>query len=98
MAPTTAGWRKALQWLGLASGLAALVWFLATLDWPGLGRVIARVHWGWLALAAVLMLADYAVHAWRWRVLLRHVVPRLELHTVWRASTILWAFNTMLPL
>src|SRR5687768_12819603 len=98
MASRNVPWRSAIQWLGLLLGLGALGWFLATLDWKGLVEVFRRVHWGWLAVAVVVMLADYGIHAWRWRILLRHVDPGLDWRTLWRATTILWGFNTLLPL
>src|SRR5688500_14595785 len=91
-------WRNAVQWVGLALGLVTLGWFLATVDWRGLIEVMGRVRWRWIGVAALIMLADYAVHAWRWKILLRHVDPGLDWRTLWRATTILWGFNTLLPL
>jgi uncharacterized protein (TIRG00374 family) len=91
-------WRSLVQWLGLALGLVTLGWFLATVDWRGLVDVMRRVHWAWIGVAVVVMVADYFVHAWRWKILLRHVDPELDWHTLWRATTILWGFNTLLPL
>lgn len=85
-------------WGGLALGLGLMAWFLGSLEWRSLIDVMAEVRWSWIALAAILMLADYAVHAWRWRVLLHHVDPELDWRTLWAATTVLWGFNTLLPL
>ena len=85
-------------WGGLALGVGMLGWFLASLDLDALVRVMAEVRWAWVALAAALMLADYAVHGLRWKVLLHHVDPDLDWRTLWGATTVLWGFNTLLPL
>ncbi len=85
-------------WGGLALGLGLLVWFVASLDLAALGSVLADLRWGWVVLAAVLMLLDYAVHGLRWRILLDHVDPDLDWRTLWMATTVLWGFNTILPL
>ena len=96
---TTKRWSDHLKlWGGIAFGAGLLVWFLTSLDWPSLQRVMAEVHWHWIAVATVLMLVDYAIHAWRWRLLLHHVDPGLDWRTLWSATTVLWGFNTLLPL
>lgn len=98
MAVRSRSWRELVQYLGMLLGLLMLGWFLWTLDWNGLIAVLGRVRWTWVGVAAVIMLVDYALHAWRWRILLHHVDPGVDAKTLWRATTILWAFNTLLPL
>lgn len=83
---------------GLALGLGLLASFLYRLDFGAVFAVIGQVHLGWLALACLLTLLHYALQGARWQVLLHHVAPRLDLATVWRATTVLWAFNTIIGL
>lgn len=92
-------WTTRLQLFGgLALGLGMLAWFLGGLDWNALWRTLQEVSWTWVAIAALVMLADYGVHALRWRLLLKHVDPDLDLRTLWAATTVMWGFNTLLPL
>jgi len=92
-------WLRQLQlWGGLLLGGALLAWFVSSIDFAELASVIATANGRWLALAAIVMLAHYAVHGWRWRVLLRHVDPRLDWRTLGTATAVLFAFNTLLPL
>lgn len=98
-AATGRSWRERIQlYGGTALGLGALVVFLWSVEWGALVAVLGRVRWSWIAVAAALMLLDYAVHAWRWKVLLRNVDPGLDWRTLWTATSVLWAFNTLLPL
>jgi len=92
-------WLRQVQlWGGLVLGGALLAWFVSSIDFAELTSVLATAKWEWLVLAAIVMLADYAVHGWRWRVLLRHVDPGLDWRTLGTATAVLWAFNTLLPL
>src|SRR5688572_21520305 len=92
-------WLRRLQlWGGLLLGGVLLGWFLWSIDWRELVSVLVTAKVEWLVLAAVVMLLDYVVHAWRWKVLLRHVDPTLDWNTLLTASAVLWAFNTLLPL
>jgi glycosyltransferase 2 family protein len=92
-------WRAHAQvWGGIGLGLALLAWFLWSIDFRELRGVLVEIHWGWLALSVVAVLAHYALHGWRWKILLNHVDPELDWHSVWRGTTILWGFNTILPL
>lgn len=94
-----ARWRARLQlWGGIGLGLALLAWFVWSIDFRELRRVLADVDLRWLALSAIAMLTHYALHGWRWKLLLNHVDPDLDWKTAWRGTTILWGFNTVLPL
>lgn len=92
-------WRTRLQvWGGIGLGVVLLAWFLGSIDFRELGAVLSEVDWGWLGLSVIAVLAHYALHGWRWKILLNHVDPDLDWRTVWRGTTILWGFNTILPL
>lgn len=95
-------WREALRWLqivgGIALGVGSMAAFLWSIEWRGLAAVLGRVSWTWVAVAAAVMIADYAVHGLRFRLLLRAVAPGLDWSTTWRATTVMWAGNTLLPL
>jgi uncharacterized protein (TIRG00374 family) len=92
-------WLRRIQlWGGLLLGGALLAYFVSSIDFAALTSVIVTAKWEWLVLAALVMLADYAVHGWRWKVLLRHVDPTLDWRTLGTATAVLWAFNTLLPL
>jgi uncharacterized protein (TIRG00374 family) len=92
-------WLRQIQlWGGLLLGGGLLAWFVASIDFAALTSVLWTVKVEWLALATVVMLLDYAVHGWRWKVLLRHVDPHLDWRTIGTATAVLWAFNTLLPL
>lgn len=83
---------------GFAVGAIALTGFLWSLDWGGLFDALSRVSWAWMGVATAVMLADYAVQGARWRLLLRDLTPDLSWGTTWRATTVMWAGNTLLPL
>lgn len=82
---------------GVLLGVGLLGWFLGGLHWSELGNVLRDVSPGWLGLAVLVMLADYAIHAWRWGILLRDVDPDADFELLWGATAIGWAFNTLLP-
>ena len=75
-----------------------LGWFLWSMDWRGLWFVLGEVRWAWVGAAAAVVLASYVCHALRWKVLLRHVDPDIGWSTLWGATTVMWGFNTLLPL
>jgi glycosyltransferase 2 family protein len=79
-------------------GVGLLAWFVAGLEWKEVWAVLREVHGCWVAVAAAVMIAHYGVHAWRWGVLLEPVDDTLDARTLWSATTIGWAFNTLLPL
>ncbi len=83
---------------GFAVGAVALASFLWSLDWAGLAGALSRVSWRWMGVATVVMLAGYAAQGLRWRLLLKDVTPTLSWSTTWRATTVMWAGNTLLPL
>jgi uncharacterized protein (TIRG00374 family) len=92
-------WTTRLQlYGGIAFGIGLLGWFLWSIDFRELWTVLGRVQWGWILLSCGALLVHYVLHGWRWKILLHHVDPGLNFRTWWRATTILWAFNTLLPL
>jgi glycosyltransferase 2 family protein len=91
-------WRTLTIYAGVALGLGLLLAFLWRLDLDAVLEVMADADLGWLGLACVAVLAHYALQGLRWQILLHHIAPGLKLRTVWRATTVLWAFNTILGL
>ena len=83
---------------GLALGLGGMGWFVASLQWQDLGRVLLQLDPLWLAAAVVVALLQYVVHAWRWGVLLEALDPRIPARLLWSSTAVLWGFNTVLPL
>ncbi|MBX2800133.1 MAG: flippase-like domain-containing protein [Myxococcales bacterium] len=96
--PQGSVWQQVRLWGGALLGVALMAWFLWSLQWGSLVAVMAEAHWSWVALAATAMLGSYAVHAWRWRILLHDIDPDVDWSTLWSATTVLWGFNTVLPL
>lgn len=93
------GWSARIQlYGGIALGVGLFGWFLSSIDFGDLVAVLGEVQWRWVALAALSMIVYYALHGWRWKILLHHVDPDLDWRTWWRATTVMWAFNTLLPL
>lgn len=95
---TARRWRTWTVYGGVALGFGLLASFLYKLDFASVVAVIGRVDLRWLAVATVFTLVHYALQGVRWQVLLHHVAPRLDAGTVWRATTVLWAFNTVVGL
>ena len=94
--------RTAWEWVqllgGLGLGLGMLAWFVSSLEWVALGEALSTVHTGWLLAALVVLLGQYAFHAWRWGVLLKHVDPEIGPRLLWSSTAVLWGFNTVMPL
>lgn len=95
---TGRGWKALTVYGGMAVGLGLLASFLWRLDFAAVFAVMGTVDPAWLVVACLAALVHYALQGIRWQVLLHHVAPRLDAITVWRATTILWAFNTILGL
>jgi uncharacterized membrane protein YbhN (UPF0104 family) len=81
----------------LASG-ALLVWFVSGLHVQDMAAAFRGVDPGWVAMAVVAGLADYALRAVRWTFLVRHVDRNVRLDTLWRGVAIGAALNALLPL
>jgi uncharacterized protein (TIRG00374 family) len=85
-------------WVGVAVSLAFTVFFVWTVEWASLGQALAEVRIGYVALASVLLLGEFALRAVRWKVLLRPIVPQARVQDLFVASVIGAAANTLLPL
>lgn len=84
--------------LGVAVSLGAAAWFASGVSWGELGVALSGVKPGWVALAALLLLGEFAIRAVRWLVLLRPLGARARLMDLWAATVIGAAANTLLPL
>ena len=96
---TAQRWRTRLQLVfGLSLGLGLMAWFLGSLHWRELGTVMLQISPWWVVAAAAVMMIQYAIHAARWGVLLKHVDPGIDARLLWSATAVMWGFNTLLPL
>lgn len=84
--------------LGVAVSLGAAAWFASGVHWGELGVALAEVKPLWVALAALLLLGEFAIRAVRWLILLRPLGARARLVDLWAATVIGAAANTLLPL
>ncbi len=91
--------RGKILWFAVAIALsiAAIAWFLWGVDWQLLGDELASVRVGWVALAAGLLLGEFAIRALRWKVLLRPLGRNARVIDLWAAQVIGAAVNTVLP-
>lgn len=82
---------------GYLVGAACLVWLFHDVGLEDLGRHIAGIQWGWVALAIAFDILGYVFQGWRWELLLR---PVARLSPV-RAAQAIYAglfINEILPM
>ncbi|MFB3827626.1 MAG: lysylphosphatidylglycerol synthase transmembrane domain-containing protein [Bryobacteraceae bacterium] len=93
--------RKLPRWVpqafGYALSAASLAYVLHDYDLSRIPRAIGSLEWRWVALAVVLDLAVYLMHAWRWNTLLSPVARLPFWRTVQSIYIGLFA-NEVLPL
>lgn len=66
-----AGGRSALlSWVLGASGIAALAWILARIDYPAFSNALAEANWFLVALVPAAILFEQWLRAWKWALLL----------------------------
>ena len=83
--------------LGYLAGAACLVWLFHDVRLGDLGRSVADIQWGWVALAIVFDILGYVCQGWRWELLLRPVARV----SPWRAAQAIYAglfTNEILPM
>lgn len=76
----------------------AAVWFAWGVEWDELGVVLANVRLPWVALAATILLGEFAIRAVRWKVLLRPLGTATKVRDLFAAQVIGAAVNIFLPL
>jgi len=81
----------------LISATAAL-WFAWGVDWGEVVTVLADIQLGWVALAAFILLGEFAIRALRWKVLLRPLGTATKVIDLFAAQVIGAAVNIFLPL
>lgn len=83
--------RRWLPWLA-AVGIAVLVagsWQkLKTFRWDAFLQVYAQIHWGWMSLAAALVLGTYLARVLRWQMMIRPLAPRAGAWNLFKATAI----------
>ena len=84
--------------LGLLVGVIAIFWFGWELNLDELLEILQAVKIEWVALAAVILLAEFVIRALRWSVLLRPMGFEIPLKLLFSAQVIGASLNTILPL
>jgi len=84
--------------LTILLSLIALWWFSHDIHWHELGTAMAGVQVQWVILAAVVLLGEFWIRAFRWSVLLRPLGNRARLIDLLAASVIGAGVNTLVPL
>lgn len=83
--------------LGAVLGIGLLGWFLYTTEWPAFLEALSQVRLGWVVLSALILMGEFALRAVRWRILLRPLAPKVTFGTLFSATLIGGAVNTLLP-
>lgn len=90
--------QKRALYVGLVFGLVALAYFVKGVNWQEIGDELKQIHLGWVAVSVALLLAEFAIRSWRWKILLRPVGKPTAFHDLFIAQVIGAACNTLLPL
>ncbi len=77
--------------------MLCLLWVYHDFDWRTELPKLARIHWGWIALAVAADVLVYVSQAWRWNILLRPVA-RMPLWKSVQAIYVGLFANEVLPL
>lgn len=87
-------WRTTLvTFLRIAVGAALLAWALWQLDWAALAQALRRIQPIWIVAALISFLLSLALKLFRWRWLLKQLVPRIGWLTLARALFLGQAVN-----
>ena len=84
--------------LGLLIGVVAIVWFGWELKMDELLETLRSVQFEWVALAALILVAEFGIRALRWSVLLKPMGYDIPIKLLFSAQVIGAALNTILPL
>lgn len=85
---------RALRWGGAAVLLGLLLWLV---EWRAVLDVLGRAQPGWLLLAAVLLVAQTALSALRWRLVAARLGQRIGMGLALREYFLAQAVNMALP-
>jgi uncharacterized membrane protein YbhN (UPF0104 family) len=61
---------------------------LAAFDWVAFRQVFANIRWGWMSLAAFLVLGTYFGRVLRWQVMIRPMAPHSSWWRIFKATAI----------
>ena len=84
-------------WLGLLLAAGLFGYFLVDVDWPLLAESLAGVKPLPVLGAILLVLSEFFMRAFRWRILLKPVAPKASRWDLLMAILIGAAANTLLP-
>ena len=84
--------------VGVLFGGACMYWFAHTIDWSEMMTVFRQIDVPWVVLAILLLLLEFAIRAFRWKIILRSLSTNISVLDLFRAQVIGAATNTLLPL
>jgi len=89
---------KSKALVAIVISVLAAAWFASGVNWSELGTVLTSVDPLWVAVAAALLLGEFAIRAVRWKVLLRPLGTTAKVSDLFAAQVIGAATNTLFPL
>lgn len=89
-------WRSAGTWFGFVVSIAAVIWLLIRYDWSGVDDSLRVADWMRLVPVMPVMLAIFALRAWRWQALFADSI-RPSFSGSFLALMAGYLFNNILP-
>jgi uncharacterized protein (TIRG00374 family) len=84
--------------VGILFGGACMYWFAHTIDWSEMILVFRQIRVSWVGLSVILLLVEFVIRAFRWKIILRSMTSEISVLNLFRAQVIGAAANTLLPL
>lgn len=84
-------------WVGIAISVAAIWWAGHNIDWPLLGRELARFDYLWLIACLPIIWVQYVIRAIRWDYLLRPIT-KVAYRSRLTSTVLGFTGNLLLPL
>lgn len=87
--------------MGIIIGLLCFAWFTQNLDWEALWTYLSTLELHWVLFSIILLLMEFVLRAFRWRILLRPLEnpeKPIRVLDLFVAQVIGGTLNTILPL